>query len=127
MDKSLLKVSGMFSFIIGVICCATIVWAIVGIPMIIGGNKLKEIAMLSDEEIKEKKDIILIWTIVFLFICQISGILSLIFYLTIDSSTTNKKSSYNKYDELEKIKKLYDDKVLSKEEFESEKEKILNN
>ncbi len=127
MDKSLLKVSGMVSFIIGVICCVTIVGAIVGIPMIIGGNKLKEIAMLSDEEIKEKKDIILIWTIVFLFICQISGILSLIFYLTIDSSTTNKKSSYNKYDELEKIKKLYDDKVLSKEEFESEKEKILNN
>jgi len=33
---------------------------------------------------------------------------------------------YNKYDELEKIKKLFDQGVLTKEEYETEKQKILN-
>ena len=32
----------------------------------------------------------------------------------------------DKYDKLEKIKKLYDDKVLSEEEYNKEKEKIMN-
>ena len=65
----------------------------------------------------------------FLVFNQISGILLLIFYIDMDgsfSNTFNNTKSNNKYDELEKLKKLYDDKVLTKEEFETEKEKILN-
>ena len=31
-----------------------------------------------------------------------------------------------KYEELEKVKKLYDEKILTKEEYEKEKERILN-
>ena len=35
-------------------------------------------------------------------------------------------NSNAKYEELEKVKKLYDEKILTKEEYEKEKERILN-
>ena len=35
-------------------------------------------------------------------------------------------NSNTKYEELEKVKKLYDEKILTKEEYEKEKERILN-
>ena len=126
MDKSLLKISG-------------IIGAIVGVPLIIGGAKMKEYADYTDEQIIANKDKILIWTIVFLFFCQISGILLLIFYIDsigkyekgITGDNMNYQSNMNtnnnaKYEELEKVKKLYDEKILTKEEYEKEKERILN-
>ena len=130
MNKSLLKISGIISIVLGIICCLTIFGAIVGVPLIIGGNKIKDMANLSDQELMTQKDTILIWMVVFLVFNQISGILVLIFYIDMDGSLSNtlngsNKKSDDKYDELEKLKKLYDDKVLTKEEFETEKEKIL--
>lgn len=133
MDKSLLKISGIISIVIGIICCITIFGAIVGIPMIIGGAKFKDYSNLSDEELLSHKDAIIIWTIVFLFINQISGILGLVFVITNNLFNTstgfnnmNNNFDNSKYESLERLKKLYDDKVLSKEEYEKEKEKILN-
>lgn len=130
MNKNLLKIAGIISLVLGIICCLTIVGAIVGVPLIIGGNKIKDMANLSDQELLQQKDTILIWMVVFLVFNQISGILLLIFYIDMDGSISKSfngsKNSDDKYDELEKLKKLYDDKVLTKEEFETEKEKILN-
>lgn len=133
MDKSLLKISGIISIVIGIICCITIFGAIVGIPMIIGGAKFKDYSNLSDKELLMHKDTIIIWTIVFLFINQISGILGLIFVVTNNLFNTENNSNTNvnnldneKYVILERLKKLYDDKVLTKEEYEKEKEKVLN-
>lgn len=133
MDKSLLKISGIISIVIGIICCITIFGAIVGIPMIIGGAKFKDYSNLSDIELLMHKDAIIIWTIVFLFINQISGILGLIFVVTNNLFNTEKNVNTNvndlnneKYVILERLKKLYDDKVLTKEEYEKEKEKVLN-
>lgn len=131
MNKNLLKIAGIISIVLGIICCLTIFGAIVGVPLIIGGNKIKDMANLSDQELMTQKDTILIWMVVFLVFNQISGILVLIFYIDMDGSLSNtlngsNKTSNDKYDELEKLKKLYDDKVLTKEEFETEKEKILN-
>ncbi len=131
MNKNLLKIAGIISLVLGIICCLTIVGAIVGVPLIIGGNKIKDMANLSDQELLQQKDTILIWMVVFLVFNQISGILVLIFYIDMDGSLSNtlnssNKKSNDKYDELEKLKKLYDDKVLTKEEFETEKDKILN-
>ena len=80
MDKSLLKISGIIAIVFGILACLTLVGAIVGVPLIIGGAKMKEYADYTDEQIIANKDKILIWTIVFLFFCQISGILLLIFY-----------------------------------------------
>ena len=130
MNKNLLKIAGIISIVLGIICCLTIFGAIVGVPLIIGGNKIKDMANLSDQELMTQKDTILIWMVVFLVFNQISGILVLIFYIDMDGRLSNtlngsNKTSNDKYDELEKLKKLYDDKVLTKEEFETEKEKIL--
>ena len=134
MDKSLLKISGIIDIVVGILYCITIVGAIVGIPLIIGGNKIKSYADCTDEQVIDAKDSILVWTIVFLLFNQLSGILLLIFYIDcIDKnrgkSTTNTTKNVNtddKYEELEKLKKLYDEKVLTKEEFENEKNRILN-
>lgn len=133
MDKSLLKVSGVISIVVGVIYCLSIIGAIIGIPLIIGGIKIKDYASYSDIQIYESKDTILIWTIVFLLFNQISGILLLIFYIdnigktTINSNNTNtNNTNSDKYEELEKIKKLYDEKILTKEEYENEKSRILD-
>lgn len=133
MDKSLLKVSGVISIVVGVIYCLSIIGAIVGIPLIIGGIKIKDYASYSDIQIYESKDTILIWTIVFLLFNQISGILLLIFYIdnigkttTNNNNTNTNNTNSDKYEELEKIKKLYDEKILTKEEYENEKSRILD-
>ena len=125
MNKKLLDIAGLIAFILGILCCITIFGAIVGVPMIIGGLKFRDYALLTDEEVRRNKENILIWTIVFMFICQISGIIGLIFYFTMDENT-NIAPKTDKYDELEKLNKLYKDKAITKEEFEKEKEKILN-
>ena len=133
MDKSLLKVSGIISIVVGVIYCLSIIGAIIGIPLIIGGIKIKDYASYSDIQIYESKDTILIWTIVFLLFNQMSGILLLIFYIdnigkttTNNNNTNTNNTNSDKYEELEKIKKLYDEKILTKEEYENEKSRILN-
>lgn len=139
MDKSLLKISGIIAIVFGILACLTLVGAIVGVPLIIGGAKMKEYADYTDDQIIANKDKILIWTIVFLFFCQISGILLLIFYIDsigkYEKGITGDNMNYQsnmytninaKYEELEKVKKLYDEKILTKEEYEKEKERILN-
>ena len=68
MNKSLLKISGIISIVLGIICCLTIFGAIVGVPLIIGGNKIKDMANLSDKELMTQKDTILIWKENLLFI-----------------------------------------------------------
>ena len=126
MDKTLLNVSGIIAFVLGILCCLTIVGAIVGVPMIIGGNKLRDLATSDDNKIVEQKETILVWGIVFMFLCTISGILALIFYFQLDyPNAFNLNNKSNKYDDLEKLNKLYKDKVITKEEFEMEKERIL--
>lgn len=146
MDKSLLKISGIIAIVVGVLACLTLIGAIVGVPLIIGGAKIKEYSDYTDEQILVIKDKILIWAIVFLFFCQLSGILLLIFYIdsignyekglgintntndmNYNNNTNNMNATNNaKYEELEKVKKLYDEKILTKEEYEKEKSRILN-
>ena len=133
MDKSLLKIAGIISIVVGILFCLTLLGAIVGVPIIIGGCKFKDYANLSDEELLQHKDSIIIWTIVFLFINQLSGVLGLIFVIAnnlFDLNSTNigsvNNTDKNKYESLEKLKKLYDEKALTKEEYEKEKDKILN-
>lgn len=127
MNRTLLKVSGIFAIVIGIICCLTIIGCIVGIPMIIGGIKFNQYSKMNDDELSKNRDSVLVWSIVFLFINQISGVLGIVAFLLDEPSIKNSLNiSNNKYDELEKLKKLYDDKVLTKEEFESEKSRILN-
>ena len=132
MDKSLLNVAGLIAFVFGIICCCTIIGAIVGVPMIIGGNKLREYSNMSDEELRKNKDNFLVWTIVLLIICTIAGVIALIVYIQLENpsilnSGFSSRNNERRYNDLEKLNQLYKDKVLSKEEFEKEKERILNN
>ena len=127
MDKSILNIAGIIAVVLGILCCLTVVGAIVGIPVIIGGIKLREYSNMTIEEIKMQKENLLIWTIVMLLLCTLSGVLCLIFYISLDNQslfTSTKTNSY--YDDLERINKLYKDKVLTKEEYEAEKARILN-
>lgn len=132
MDKTLLKVAGIISIVVGILYCLTLVGAIVGIPVVIGGCKLKDYANMSDEEVIKSKDTIIIWSVVFLLVNQIAGILGIIFILTnnLFSLSGNGNSSNDpekyKYENLERLKKLYDEKAISKEEYEKEKERVLN-
>ncbi len=128
MDKILLKISGILALVVGILYCLTIVGAIIGVPLIIGGIKVKDYADMSDEELLKNKDSLLVWSIVFLIFCTISGILAIIYYLNLDNPGlfSSHSSSNSKYDELERVNKLYKDKVITKEEFEKEKERILN-
>jgi len=125
-DKNLLNSAGIVAIVVGIIACLTMIGAIVGIPVIIGGVKIKELSTLSEEEIINRKETLLIWSIVLLLLCTISGVLSLLYYLGIENPNLFKSSSEKRYDELEKINKLYKEKVLTKEEYEQEKERILN-
>lgn len=122
-DKSLLKVSGIIAIVVGILYSITIVGLIVGIPTIIGGCKLHDISQKYGNTTESDRETILIWTIVFFFINQLSFVFSLIFYIRGESKYT---SNNDKYDRLEKIKKLYDEKVLTKQEYEKEKDNILN-
>ena len=128
-DKSLLKVGGILAIIFGALYCLTILGIIVGIPLIIGGIKFKDISNLDDYEISSQKETILIWSIVFLFLSIIPGALGLIYYIGLEqdlkTNTSQKDNVSSKYKDLEAIKKLYDDKVLTKAEYESQKKKIL--
>ena len=98
MNKSLLKISGIISIVLGIICCLTIFGAIIGVPLIIGGNKIKDMANLSDQELLQQKDTILIWMVVFLVFNQISGILLLIFYIDMDGSISSSFNGNNNND-----------------------------
>jgi len=126
-DKTLLKIAGTISIIIGAFYCITIIGLIIGIPLIIGGDKLKQISESSRQDTKQDSETILIWTIIFFFINQISFVFSLIYYLKSSSYSYYESDRDDKYDRLEKLKKLYDSKILTKEEFEREKDRILNN
>lgn len=130
-DKTLLNVGGIIAIVIGILTCLTIVGAVIGIPAIIGGIKFRDLSTMNDNEIDNNKDTVLVWSIVFIFVCTVSGVLGIIYYIGMEnpnlfSSTTPKKESNDKYDELEKLNKLYKEKVLTKEEFEKEKERILS-
>jgi hypothetical protein len=54
--------------------------------------------------------------------------IELVFALSDNIESTSKSGAQvdNKFEKLEKLKKLFDDGVLTKEEFEAEKKKILN-
>ena len=84
-DKNLLNAAGIVAIVVGIIACLTMIGAIVGIPVIIGGVKIKELSTLSEEEIINRKETLLIWSIVLLLLCTISGVLSLLYYLGIEN------------------------------------------
>ena len=89
--KVLLKIAGIISLVVGVICCFSIVLLLIGVPLVIGSVKLLNFAELEDDELVLHKKEILAWGILFLFLSFISGILTLIVYFQINKYLENKK------------------------------------
>ena len=123
-EKALLKIAGIIGMIFGGLSCIFIIGILWGIPMIIGGYKLYQISEMEESEILKNQNTILGWSIFFLIFSFIPGVLSLIYYFGLtDAFKTTKKSNV---DELEKLKKLYDNKAITKEEYETKKKEILD-
>ncbi len=108
MEKTLLKVSGIIAIILGILYCFTIIGILWGIPLIIGGSTM----------------------IGYLFFTLIGGILGLLFYFTMDDNkkifniNSNSKSDY--VDEIRKLDELRKSGIITEEEYEAKKKKILD-
>lgn len=87
MSKTLLRISGIITLIIGIIYSLTIVLLIIGIPTIVGAVKLLNCAEMETSELNQNKNTILIWGIVLLFLCFVAGVLALIAYSQINSDS----------------------------------------
>lgn len=126
-DKSLLKAAGIIGIVLGILSCLIIIGLIWGIPMIIGGYKLYDYSNYDDETILEHKGSILAWSIFFIFFSFIAGILGLIYYIGISTNKVEVQSTSNSYvNELEDLKRLYDEHILTKEEYDAKKKEILD-
>jgi membrane-bound ClpP family serine protease len=131
MEKVLLKVSGIIAIILGILYCFTIIGILWGIPLIIGGSTMIGYSNQSNKEIIEKKNSILCWSIFFLFFTVIGGILGLMFYFTMDDdkkifnfNSNNNKNDY--IDEIRKLDELRKNGIITEEEYEAKKKKILD-
>lgn len=124
-DKILLKAAGIIGIIFGILSCLTIIGLLWGIPMIIGGYKFNEYSNMNDNEIINYKNSIFGWSIFFIIFSLIPGILGLIYYLGITNDGVSFTKKYH-MGELEKLKKLYDDRAITKEEYEAKKKEILD-
>lgn len=87
MSKTLLRVSGIITLVIGIIYSLTIALLIIGIPTIVGAVKLLNCAEMETSELNQNKNTILIWGIVLLFLCFVAGVLVLIAYSQINSDS----------------------------------------
>lgn len=124
MEKTFLKIAGIFAMIIGILYCITIIGAIIGVFLIAGGSAMMGYSKLSDEELEEKKNSILGWSIFFLFFTFIGGVLGLLAYLTIGKVVLNNSNGY--IDELKRLNDLKNQGVISEKEYEAKKKKILD-
>lgn len=147
MSKLLLKISGivslcyaglyLFVFIISHMFVSVLMFdkvsdylliVLIGIFALIaafGGFLLLHYKDLDDDELKMKKNCILIWSIILFLTTGLGGITSLMVYLVlINPFTFSHKNNY--INELEELQNLMDDGLISKEEFDKKKKIILN-
>ena len=129
MNKVLLRISGIIALVSGITYCITIIGAIVGVPLIVGGSKMMGYSNLSDSEILDRKNSILGWSIFFLFVTVIGGVLGLIYYFSIEPNlfsnmNINTKPSY--IQELRELDELRKQGLINEKEYEAKKKKILD-
>lgn len=132
-NSTYFKVSKVISIIVGVILCFTIIGIIFAVPLFIAASKFSEWTYLSDDELLSHKDSIIIWSILCSALAFPIGLISLVPVFNLNSqnihaqygSNTNK----NNTSKAEKIKEFYELKekgIITQEEFEEAKSKIIN-
>lgn len=154
--KTYATVMYIVGLVIGIILCVTVVGAIIGIPLIIGSNKFKIAKDASTSELVEMRSSLLGWGIfysivvagsIFGFICilvcsimvnkYLSGVedgtlqenISLSQFANRSEETTGatqEDSAQSIKDKLKEIDDLYEEGVITKEEYEAKRKKILD-
>ncbi len=153
--KTYATVMYIVGLVIGIIFCVTIVGALVGIPLIIGSNKFKIAKDASMSELVEMRSSLLGWGIfysivvagsIFGFICilvcsimvnkYLSGVeegsmqetisLSQFANRSEETTATQEDSAQSIKDKLKEIDSLYEEGVITKEEYEAKRKKILD-
>lgn len=105
----------------------------IGVLDIVGSIYILKNLKMSDEELRENARMILVWGIIFLFTTWIiGGILLIISYILIvyneDEKKENKKRniSSNDFSEIEKAFELKEKGIITEEEFEKIKRKVID-
>ena len=89
-NKTLLKVASILGLFLGLLETITIVGAIVGIPTIIISWYIRNVYLMSDNEIEKNKEKLFYISIVYAIISPISGILALIYYIGVERENEQK-------------------------------------
>lgn len=100
--------------------------AIASFILIFGGIILLHYKDLTEEELKEKEKYIFIWSIYFLIVSPIAGILALISYFLIDYKCKPQRIKVGYIDEIVELDELRKEGLISDKEFELKKKKILD-
>lgn len=79
---------------------------------------------LDEEEYQKKNKVILIWSIILLFISNLSGIFALLAYLFINNEKESNRIDY--IEELKELEKLLKKDIINSDEYNKKKKKLLN-
>lgn len=136
-NSLLFKITRVITLIVGIIACITLFGAIIGIPLIIASVFYKNLVEMTDDEVAQEADKILIWGVVLAIIIFPLGLIPLIAAFNLNGQLFGGNQEFKKTqtvetssgDKVEKIKKLYELKeqgIIDEEEFKMAKAKILS-
>jgi hypothetical protein len=147
MNKLLIKLSGVLAIAFGIVNLFTYVGIHFAIPYtilsdnlyfyfilliiailsyicLVGGMVFIRYKDLNDKEFSEKKQYIFIWSLFFIFVCPISGVLGFMAYFVSFKPIMTSKVDY--IDELRNLEILLKEGFITEEEYKLKKSKILN-
>ena len=85
-NKSLLKVSYITGYIIGVLECCTVFGIFIGLPVIFISNYVRKIYNLKNDLNDKEKEKFFYVSIIYAFLAPLSGILALIYYIALENN-----------------------------------------
>lgn len=147
MTKKLLKTSGyisfvmagayLFSFMLIHLCIPyyylveefygympILLLAICSLLSAFGGIIFLQYIRLDDDDLNTKKNYIFSWSIVLLLVCSISGVFALLAYLHLTEINKDNKLKY--IEELKELEKLRKKGIITVEDFNKKKKKLLD-
>lgn len=149
MCKTLIKMSGIISVLFACLYTCIFVFIHLAIPYIylvnssydyfilliivlmslisaFGGIIFLHYKDLSNEELKKKKNIILMWSLYFVITSGISGILGLVAYACLCNSDNHSNIKIDYIEEIKELESLMKKGLITQEEFALKKKKILD-
>ena len=147
-SKTYFKVMDILALILGIIMCVTIIGAVFGVPLIIAHNKFKEASEASQDQLIEMRGALFGWGIfsaiamsgtifglVIIIVCASkvdqeirdleNGVVNDGFSQTIKNVFTPKTNTEKQRDQLVELQKMKDDGLITEEEYENMRKKIL--